>query len=142
MNRPAVLIVLFVAVLSVACGGNGEGVSSPTAPTPTPTTTTPPPTTPAPAPESGCTRPSAPQLQVSLDGNHVTFTWSAVNAIDYTIYIGTTPNSSNLVRTNTTQTNYSWNGANRGTYYATVHPRNNCGSGNPSNEVVFTITFG
>lgn len=140
MNRPAVLIVLFVAVLSVACGGNGEGVSSPTAPTPT--ITTPPPTTPAPPPQSGCTRPSAPHLQVSLDGNRVTFTWSAVNgAIDYTIYIGTSPNSSNLVRTNTSQTNYAWNGANRGTYYASVHARNNCGSGDSSNEVVFTITF-
>lgn len=76
-----------------------------------------------------------------MSGSRVTFTWSEVSgANDYMIFVGTSSGGSNMQSTNTTHTNFQWNGGDRGTYYARVQARNSCGQSGMSNELVFTIT--
>ena len=83
--------------------------------------------------------PAAPgNLRVTVTDSMRVFTWNAVsNVQDYFIQIGSSSGMSNLIDTNTTQTTYTWTGANAGTYYARVYARNSCGSGPNSNEISF-----
>jgi len=75
---------------------------------------------------------------VAITGSTRLFTWNtSATAADYFIQIGSSSGSSDLIYTNTSQTNYSWTGAGPGTYYARVHARNSCGSSAPSNQIVF-----
>lgn len=124
----AFVLPVLLAVAGVSCGG-GES-AGPTSPTVTPTTSTPATVDPPPAPGS-CSRPPAPSnFAVAVSESRARFTWSAVSgAIDYTIRIGTTAGTANVISTNTSQTTFAWNGTGQGTYYATVEARNSCGSG-------------
>lgn len=129
-------------VLAMLAGGcaSGENPSpGPTTPTPTPPpATTPPPT---PPPSNSCLPGAASNLSSSLSGSTRTLTWTAgANATGYDIQIGYTSGGSEFVRDNTTHTNYTWTGGGsgtNGTFYARVHSHNSCGSGPPSNELVF-----
>ena len=130
-------IVLAVLLAAGCASGEDEG-TVPTAPT----APTPPPATAPPAPPSTSCRPAAATNLIStLAGSTRTLTWTAVaNATDYDIQIGTASGASDLVRDNTTHTNYQWTGGGsgtNGTFYARVHSHNSCGSGPPSVELVF-----
>ena len=130
-------IVLAVLLAAGCASGEDEG-TVPTAPT----APTPPPATAPPAPPSTSCRPAAATNLIStLAGSTRTLTWTAVaNATDYDIQIGTSSGASDLVRDNTTHTNYQWTGGGSGTsgtFYARVHSHNSCGSGPPSVELVF-----
>ena len=125
MKRLDVAAVMIVAALTVACGGeNGGEIDSPT------------------SPSQNCSVPGAPgNLAASVNGTRVMLTWSAVSgAADYVIAVGSTSGALNLLRTNTTQTNYSWTGAPVGMHYARVEARNACGTSRASNEVAYTVT--
>jgi hypothetical protein len=130
--------ILVLAVIAGACGSGESPSPGPTAPTPTPppSTSTP---TPTPPPSNSCLPGAATNLGVTLTGSSTrTLTWTGgANATDYDIQIGTDSGRSDLVRDNTTQTNYTWTGGGTGTFYARVHSHNSCGSGPPSAELVF-----
>jgi hypothetical protein len=130
--------IVLLAVIAGACASGENPSPAPTAPTPTP----PPATTPPPPPPSNsCLPGAASNLASSLSGSTRTLTWTAgANATDYDIQIGSAPGSSDLVRDNTTHTNYTWTGAGSGTsgtFYLRVHSHNSCGSGPSSVELVF-----
>jgi len=130
-----------VQVLVLAGGSaSGDDAGAPTAgPTPTP----PPSSTPPPPPPSNSCLPGAASNLASVQsGSTRTLTWTAgANATDYDIQIGYTSGGSELVRDNTTHTNYTWTGGGsgtNGTFYARVHShRTSCGSGPSSPELVF-----
>jgi hypothetical protein len=125
MNRCVRALLALAVAATVACGG--DGVDTGTSPT---------------GDDGGsCSRPPAPgNVAATVSGNNVLFTWSAVNNVrDYELQVGTSPGDSSVMSTNTTQTNYAWNGAARGTFYLRVNSRNTCGSGQPSNSVQFTV---
>src|SRR5687768_4232045 len=115
----AFVLPILLAVAAVSCG-SGE-TAGPTSPTVTPTTSTPPAVDPPPT-SGGCSRPPAPSnFAVAVSESRALFTWSPISgAIDYTIRIGTTMGTANVISTNTSQTTYAWNGTGQGTYYATV----------------------
>jgi Fibronectin type III domain len=121
-----------LVVGTIRCGGDRDvhETASPTAPTSVGSTT------------NGCTSPAAPSnLTATVSGTTVVFNWSGVTgANDYMVRVGTTSGSSNVLSTNTTQTNYTWKGVDRGTYYARIEARNSCGNSPSSNEAVFTIS--
>jgi hypothetical protein len=131
--------IVLLAVLAGGCASGEDSSPAPTAPTPNP----PPSATPAPTPppSNSCKPGAAGNLTSSLSGSTRTLTWSAgANATDYDIQIGTTSGGSDLVRDNTTHTNYTWTGGGSGTtntFYARVHSHNSCGSGPPSVELIF-----
>lgn len=126
-------IVLVVGLAAGCASGESTGVT-PTAPT----APTPPPSAPPPPPNS-CLPGAATNLISTLAGSSTrTLSWTAgVNATDYDIQIGYTSGGSELVRDNTTHTNYQWTGGGSGTFYARVHSHNSCGSGPASAELVF-----
>ena len=130
---------MLVLVLAGGCA-SGDDAGPPTAgPTPTP----PPSSTPPPPPPSNSCLPGAASNLASVQsGSTRTLTWTAgANATDYDIQIGYTSGGSELVRDNTTHTNYTWTGGGsgtNGTFYARVHShRTSCGSGPSSAELVF-----
>ena len=130
---------MLVLVLAGGCA-SGDDAGPPTAgPTPTP----PPSSTPPPPPPSNSCLPGAASNLASVQsGSTRTLTWTAgANATDYDIQIGYTSGGSELVRDNTTHTNYTWTGGGsgtNGTFYARVHShRTSCGSGPSSPELVF-----
>jgi hypothetical protein len=129
--------MVLLAVIAGACAGGEDTSTAPTAPTPTP----PPSSTPAPPPSNSCLPGAATNLSATQSGSTRTLTWTAgERATRYDIQIGTASGASDLVRDNTTQTNYTWTGGgsgNDGTFYARVHSANSCGSGPPSAELVF-----
>ena len=134
MNRAGLSFIVLVAALAAACAGSDAVGSSPTAPSsPTPPSSTPQP------PQSGCLPGAATNLRVTTSGgSNRTLMWNAgANVVDYMVEIGSTSGARDLVNTNTTHTDYAWNGVSAGTYYARVHSRNSCGQGLPSNELVF-----
>jgi hypothetical protein len=119
---------------AVACGG-GDQSASPVGPTPIGTGGT--------SPQATCSLPAAPSnlRLVSVSGTRVEFAWSAsATAAEYVMLIGTTPSSSNILLTNTTQTTYSLGGAPAGHQYARVQAKNACGTSGSSNEVEYTVT--
>jgi len=128
-------LILVVALGIVGCGsGDPEtGGGSPTSPTPTNNN-------PAPGPSGSCAPAVPSNLAASISGSRVSITWNAVsNVNDYMVYIGTTQGSSNVLSTNTTQTNYQWNGGDKGTYYVRVEARGACGSSGPSGSITVVI---
>ena len=135
MNRTGLSCIVLVALLATACAGGDDAGALPTGPsTPTPPASAPP----APPPSSSCAPSSPTGLTVAITGSTRLFTWNtSATAADYFIQIGSSSGSSDLIYTNTSQTNYSWTGAGPGTYYARVHARNSCGSSAPSNQIVF-----
>jgi hypothetical protein len=128
--------MVLLALLAGACASGENPSPAPTAPTPTPT-----PSTPTPPPSNSCLPSAATNLSVTQNLNTRVLTWTAgARATDYDIQIGSTSGGSDLVRENTTQTNYTWTGGgsgNTGTFYARVHSHNSCGSGPASAEYVF-----
>jgi hypothetical protein len=137
VTRRGLSSIVLVLVLAAGCGsGESTGVT-PTAPTaPTPPPSAPPP---APPPSNSCLPGAATNLTSTLVGSSTrTLTWTAgARATDYDIQIGYTSGGSELVRDNTTHTNYQWTGGGSGTFYARVHSHNSCGSGPASAELVF-----
>jgi len=141
MRRFEIFLVMLLAASAVECGGGNDETASPTAPTPT-TTTPPPGGSGSSGPNTGCATPNAPgNLTVTASGSRVTFTWDAVNgASEYLMLIGSSPSSSNVLFTNTSNPAYYWNGAANGTYYGRVQARNSCGNTSASsNEVTVRI---
>ena len=138
MIRAGLRSILVLAVLTGACASGENPSPAPTAPTPTPPAATPAPA-PTPPPSNSCLPGPATNLSATLTGSSTrTLTWTAgANATDYDIQIGTDSGRSDLVRDNTTHTNYSWTGGGTGTFYARVHSHNSCGSGPASAELVF-----
>ena len=139
MTRLSLRSIVLVLVLAGGCA-SGDDAGAPTAgPTPTP----PPSSTPPPPPPSNSCLPGAASNLASVQsGSTRTLTWTAgANATDYDIQIGYTSGGSELVRDNTTHTNYTWTGGGsgtNGTFYARVHShRTSCGSGPSSPELVF-----
>jgi hypothetical protein len=128
--------MVLLALLAGACASGENPSPAPTAPTPTPT-----PSTPTPPPSNSCLPSAATNLSVTQNLSTRVLTWTAgARATDYDIQIGSTSGGSDLVRENTTQTNYTWTGGgsgNTGTFYARVHSHNSCGSGPASAELVF-----
>ena len=134
MARGRLQWIVLVVVLAAGCaGGDSTGVTptAPTAPTPS--------APPAPPPSNSCLPGAATNLVSTLVGSSTrTLSWTAgANATDYDIQIGYTSGGSELVRDNTTHTNYQWTGGGSGTFYARVHSHNSCGSGPASAELVF-----
>jgi len=129
--------IVLLAILAGACASGENSSPAPTAPTPTPST--PPPTTPPPS--NSCLPTAATNLSVTQNLSTRVLTWTAgAKATDYDIQIGSTSGGSDLVRENTTHTDYTWTGGgsgNTGTFYARVHSHNSCGSGPASMELVF-----
>jgi hypothetical protein len=129
--------IVLLAILSGACAGGEDASPAPTSPTPSPSASTP--TTPPPS--NSCLPGAASNLSATQSGSTRTLTWTAgAKATDYDLQIGLTPGGSELVRDNTTHTNYSWTGGGSGTtgtFYARVHSHNSCGSGPPSAELIF-----
>ena len=125
MNRWVRALLVCAVVATVACGGGGVDTGT------------------SPTGDGGgnCSRPPAPgNVAATVSGNNVLFTWSPVsNVQDYEIQVGTAPGDANVMSTNTTQTNYAWNGAARGTFYLRVNSRNTCGSGPSSSSIQFTV---
>jgi hypothetical protein len=135
MMRVSYAAAALVAVLGAGCSGGEGGAATPTAPT-APSTT--PSTGGTPAPQ-GC-KPAAPgNLRVSITDNVRVFTWNSVsNVQDYFIQIGTAgSDNADLINTNTSQTTYTWAGAQPANYWARVYARNSCGSGPNSEQISF-----
>jgi hypothetical protein len=132
---------MFVVLVAVLAGGCASGENAGTTPT-SPTSPTAPSTPTAPPPSNSCL-PAAPSgFNVTHVGpSHRVFRWNAVaTAIDYTIQIGTSSGTYDLISTNTSQTEYTWIGQSSipgHLFYARVHARNTCGSGNSSSEISF-----
>jgi hypothetical protein len=130
---------VLLAVLAGACASGEDATPAPTAPTPTPPPSAPP--APNPPPSNSCLPGAASNLSATQSGSTRVLTWTAgANATDYDVQIGFTTGGSELVRDNTTHTNYTWTGGGSGTtgtFYARVHSHNSCGSGPPSAELVF-----
>jgi hypothetical protein len=139
VNRLGLSSILLVVVLAGACASGEDASPAPTAPT----APTPPPTAPPapPPPSNSCLPGAASNLQVSRTGGTRVLSWTAgANATSYDVHIGSSSGAADLVRDNTTHTNYSWTGAGDGTsntFYARVHSHNSCGSGPSSTELVF-----
>jgi hypothetical protein len=133
MSRVRLTFVAIATALAVACG-EGDAVQTPTGPSGTGSSQQP--------PQAGCSRPNAPaNLAVaSVAGTTVTLTWSAVNgATQYVVLVGRSPSSSDILSTNTTNTNYQWGGVPQGQHYARVQAMNSCGTSGSSNEINFTV---
>ena len=127
---------VLVAVLGAGCSGGDGGAATPTAPT-TPSAT---PSTGGGSPSTQGCKPAAPaNLRVAITDNVRVFTWNSVsNVQDYFIQIGiSSSDSADLVNTNTSQTTYTWAGAQQGNYWARVYARNSCGSGPNSEQISF-----
>lgn len=138
MNRATVIIIAFAAALTAACGGDA-GNASPTGPTPS--NDAPPSTSTNPPPSNPATLAAPANLSASVDGSRVNLTWNGVSgANDYMVHIGTQPGTGNIISTNTSKTDFQWNGGPKGTYYARVVARNSQTSSASSNEIVITIT--
>jgi hypothetical protein len=90
--------------------------------------------------EVGCAAPAAiSTLGFSLSGRQVTLTWSASpGATDYVLEAGTSSGAANVI-TVPTATAALTAQAPPNTYYVRVRPRNACGSGPFSNEVVIAV---
>jgi len=131
--------IVILAVLAAACASGEDASPGPTAPTPTPPPSAPP--APTPPPSTSCRPGAATDLRSTLTGSTRTLTWTAApTATDYDVYIGSVPGASDLVRDNTTHTNYTWTGAGSGThntFYLRVHSHNQCGSGAASADLAF-----
>jgi hypothetical protein len=131
MNRAGILSIVLAAAVTGACGGADGASSSPTGPSSTtPTTSS------QPAPQGSCV---PGNLTASVSGSAVTLRWSAVNgATEYSVLVGSTPSSSDLLSTNTTNNIYTWT-ARPGQQYARIQAK--CGGqfGGSSNEAVFTV---
>jgi hypothetical protein len=134
MTRMGLLSIVLAAAVTGACGGSDSMGSSPTAPSSASNSASQP-TSPASCP------PSAPSnlAVASQQGTVITLQWSApAGATEYSILVGSTPSSSDLLSTNTSQTNYTWT-AKSGRQYARVQARGPCGAySGSSNEVEFT----
>jgi hypothetical protein len=132
MNRFGVLSIVLAAAVTGACGG-AEGVSSsPTGPSSSTTTSS------QPQPTQGSCVP-ANLAVASIQGTVITLQWSAVSgASEYSVLVGSTPSSSDLLSTNTTNSNYTWT-AKPGRQFARVQAK--CGGswGGSSNEVEFIV---
>ncbi len=128
--------IVLLAILAGACASGENSSPAPTAPTTTPST---PPTTPPPS--NSCLPTAATNLSVTQNLSTRVLTWTAgARATDYDIQIGSTSGGSDIVRENTTHTDYSWTGGGSGTtgtFYARVHSHNSCGSGPASAELIF-----
>ena len=137
MIRLGLRSIVVLALLAGACASGENSSPGPTAPSPTPTPTP----TPTPPPSNSCLPSAATNLAVSQNGSTRVLSWSAgARATDYDVQIGTTSQGSDLVRDNTTHTDYTWTGGGsgtNGTFYARVHSHNSCGSGPASVELVF-----
>src|SRR5262245_33509879 len=130
---------VLLALLAGGCASGEDSTPAPTAPTPNPPpATTPPPT---PPPSNSCLPTAATNLASTQSGSTRTLTWTAgARATDYDIQIGFTSGGSEIVRDNTTHTDYQWTGGGsgtNGTFYARVHSHNSCGSGPASVELIF-----
>jgi hypothetical protein len=131
--------IVLLAILAGACASGENSSPAPTAPTPTPPPSAPPPT--SPPPSNSCLPAAATNLSVTQNLSTRVLTWTAgARATDYDLQIGITSGGSEIVRENTTHTNYTWTGGGSGTtgtFYARVHSHNSCGSGPASAELVF-----
>jgi len=74
-----------------------------------------------------------------MQGTVVTLQWNGVNgATEYLVLVGSAPSSSDLLSTNTTNSNYTWT-AKPGRQFARVQAKCNGQFGGSSNEVDFTV---
>jgi|RhiMethySRZTD1v2_1073278.scaffolds.fasta_scaffold05489_1 hypothetical protein len=135
MNRAGVLSIVLAAAVTGACGGADNASSSPTGPSSTSTTTS---SQPQPPASQGSCVPG--NLTVaSMQGTVVTLQWNGVNgATEYLVLVGSAPSSSDLLSTNTTNSNYTWT-AKPGRQFARVQAKCNGQFGGSSNEVDFTV---
>lgn len=98
----------------------------------------------APSPDAmiavGCSAPGpAAPLSASVTGHQVTLHWNAApGALDYVVEAGTSSGTGNAASIPVAATSLVAQ-APSGTYYVRVRPRNACGSGWWSNEVVTTV---
>jgi len=133
----SIVLLATLAMLAGACASGENSSPAPTAPTPTPST--PPPSNPPPS--NSCLPSAATNLAVTQNDSTRVLTWTAgAKATDYDLQIGTVSGGSDIVRANTTHTDYTWTGGGSGTsgtFYARVHSHNSCGSGPASAELVF-----
>ena len=106
--------IVVLALLAGACASGENPSPGPTAPTPTPTPSPTP--TPNPPPSNSCLPSAATNLSATQNGSTRVVAWTAgERATDYDIQIGTTSGASDIVRDNTTHTNYTWTGGGSGT---------------------------
>jgi len=135
----SIVLLATLVMLAGACASGENSSPAPTAPTPTPPPSTPPPSNPPPS--NSCLPSAATNLIATQNGSTRVLTWTAgAKATDYDIQIGTASGASDIVRDNTTHTDYTWTGGGSGTsgtFYARVHSHNSCGSGPASAELVF-----
>src|SRR5688572_20578101 len=134
MNRVGVLSVVLAAAVTGACGGSDDASSSPTGPSSTTTTSS---SQPTPQPQPSCV--PANLALVSIVSSRVTLQWSSVSgATEYLVLVGSTPSSSDLLSTNTSNPNYSWT-ARPGRQFARVQAKCGGAFGRSSNEIEFTV---
>jgi type 1 fimbria pilin len=135
----SIVLLSMLVMLAGACGSGENSSPAPTAPTPTPPPSAPP--APTPPPSNSCLPSAATNLSVTQNLSTRVLTWTAgAKATDYDIQIGFSSGASDIVRDNTTHTDYTWTGGGsgtNGTFYARVHSHNSCGSGPASAELVF-----
>ena len=130
----SIVLLATLAMLAGACASGENSSPAPTAPTPTPPPSNPP-------PSNSCLPSAATNLAVTQNLSTRVLTWTAgAKATDYDLQIGTVSGGSDILRDNTTHTDYTWIGGGSGTtgtFYARVHSHNSCGSGPASAELVF-----
>jgi len=136
MTRILCAAAALVAALSVGCSSGEGGAATPTGPTATSTTST----GGGGSPTTQSCKPATPgNLRVSTTDSRRVFTWDTVsNAQDYFIQIGNAGSDSpDHINTNTSQTTYTWAGAQPANYWARVYARNSCGSSANSEQISF-----
>jgi hypothetical protein len=75
-----------------------------------------------------------------VNGRQVAFMWNAgANTTDYVLEAGSAPGLTNIASLPVGGSSLTVL-APPGTYYVRVRPRNGCGSGLPSNEVLVTVS--
>jgi hypothetical protein len=78
-------------------------------------------------------------LQATTSGRVVRFAWGAADgAVDYVAEVGSASGLSDLLVTSVSGTRVTTTGP-PGTYYVRLWPRNACGLGRASNEVVVRL---
>ena len=137
MRRVGLCIAAMAAVIVVACG-EGDAVQSPTGPSASAPSASAP-SAPS-APQGGCIAAPANLVVVSVVGSTVSLSWSPVSgATEYLVLVGSSPSSSNILSTNTSNANYAWGGVPPGHHYARVQAKASCGTSSSSNEVDFSV---
>jgi hypothetical protein len=133
MTRSLVGAAALTAFLTAACSGD----DSPSSPSTTINSGGSAPTNPAPG---NCAVPAPANLRVSFRMQSlIELSWDAVaNSTGYTLLVGTSPTSNDIMRADMASTSYRY-AAQNGRQYARVQARATCGAGAISNAIEYSV---